>query len=190
MADYYDTVPDGVIDDRFGVAHFDFKSPEYETLDKISPVEWEECRGLGRSFGFNRAEGEAETISAKDVIYLLVDIVSKNGNLLLDVGPEADGTIPPVQASRLQALGSWLQQNGEASYGTTPWTRANGTAADGTDIRFTRKNAVLYAILLGQPKSSSVAIPIPGQIESPSWSVRALAQPSRFPRNPAIMLSL
>src|SRR5216684_3499887 len=94
MAEYYQAVPDGVIDDRFGVKHSDFISPEYQTLEKINPKKWEECRGLGRSFGYNRAEGEAETIAPDELIYLLVDIVSKNGNLLLDVGPEADGTIP------------------------------------------------------------------------------------------------
>ena len=96
-ADYYNAIPDGVIDDRFGIKHADFKSPEYQKLDKISEKKWEECRGLGRSFGYNRAEGEAETIPPAELISLLVDIVSKNGNLLLDVGPEADGTIPPVQ---------------------------------------------------------------------------------------------
>src|SRR5207244_2944695 len=79
MAEYYNALPDGVIDDRFGVKHSDFKSPEYETLDKISPIKWEECRGLGRSFGYNRAEGEAETIAPDGMIYLLVDIVRKNG---------------------------------------------------------------------------------------------------------------
>ena len=106
MAEYYNAVPDGVVDDRFGVKHSDFKSPEYQTLDKISPTKWEECRGLGRSFGYNRAEGEAETIAPNELIYLLVDIISKNGNLLLDVGPEADGTIPPVQMSPPQGSGS------------------------------------------------------------------------------------
>jgi alpha-L-fucosidase len=151
MADYYNTAPGGVVDDRFGVPHSDFKSPEYQTLDKISPVKWEECRGLGRSFGFNRAEGEAESIAPQNLIYLLVDIVSKNGNLLLDVGPEADGTIPPVQMSRLQALGDWLQQNGEAIYGTTPWTRASGITGEGIAVRFTRKGDALYATLLGSP---------------------------------------
>lgn len=158
MADYYNTVPDGVIDDRFGVKHSDFTSPEYQTLDKINPKKWEECRGLGRSFGYNRAEGEAETIAPDELIYLLVDIVSKNGNLLLDVGPEADGTIPPVQMSRLVALGDWLRQNGEAIFATHPWKRAEGETADGLRVRFTQKDSGLYAILLGQPKSSAIVI--------------------------------
>jgi alpha-L-fucosidase len=158
MAEYYNVVPDGVIDDRFGVKHSDFKSPEYQTLDKISPIKWEECRGLGRSFGYNRAEGESETIAPDELIYLLVDIVSKNGNLLLDIGPEADGTIPAVQLTRLQALGGWLQQNGEAIYGTRPWKRATGETAEGIPVRFTQKDAAVYAALLGQPKTGSITL--------------------------------
>jgi len=158
MAEYYNAVPDGVIDDRFGMKHSDFKSPEYQTLDKISPTKWEECRGLGRSFGYNRAEGEEETIAPDKLIYLLVDIVSKNGNLLLDVGPEADGTIPPVEMSRLEALGAWLKQNGEAIYGTRPWTRAEGETVEGIPLRFTQANSFLYLILMGEPKTASVIV--------------------------------
>jgi alpha-L-fucosidase len=158
MADYYNAVPDGLIDDRFGVKHSDFKSPEYQTLDKISKTKWEECRGLGRSFGYNRAEGEAETIAPDELIHLLIDIVSKNGNLLLDVGPEADGTIPPVQMSRLQALGAWLQLNGEAIYDTRPWKRAAGETNEGIQVRFTRKDSTVYAMLLGQPKTPTITL--------------------------------
>ena len=163
MADYYNAVPDGVgdVDDRFGVKHADFTSPEYAKLDHISEKKWEECRGLGESFGFNRAEGQADTIPSKDLIALLVDIVSKNGNLLLDVGPEADGTIPPVQMERLVALGAWLHQNGDAIYGTKPWTRAEGTAVSGSTqipTRFTTHGATLYATLLGEGPSGSVTL--------------------------------
>jgi alpha-L-fucosidase len=159
-ADYYNAVPDGVIDDRFGIAHSDFTSPEYKKLDAISPKKWEECRGLGRSFGYNRAEGEAETIAPAELIALLVDIVSKNGNLLLDVGPESDGTIPPVQMERLKALGAWLKQNGEAIYDTEPWDRAVGSSVEGDDIRFTRNStgANLYATILGSPKAHTVTL--------------------------------
>lgn len=156
MAEYYNSVPDGVIDDRFGVKHSEFISPEYQTLDKINPKKREECRGLGRSFGYNRAEGEAETIAPDELIYLLVDIGGKNGNLLLDVGPEADGTIPAVQMERLQALGAWLQLNGEAIYGTRPWKRAVGETTDGVPVRFTQRNSATYAILLGPPREAAV----------------------------------
>jgi alpha-L-fucosidase len=158
MVEYYNAVPDGVIDDRFGVKHSDFKSPEYQTLKTISPTKWEECRGLGRSFGYNRAEGETETIAPDKLIYLLVDIVSKNGNLLLDVGPEADGTIPPVQMSRLEALGAWLKQNGEAIYGTHPWTRAEGETAEGIPVRFSQANPFLYVTVMGEPKAGSITV--------------------------------
>jgi alpha-L-fucosidase len=158
-ADYYNAIPDGVIDDRFGIAHSDFTSPEYEKKDAISPKKWEECRGLGRSFGYNRAEGEAETIAPGELIALLVDIVSKNGNLLLDVGPEPDGTIPPVQMERLKALGAWLKQNGESIYDTTPWTQAVGKSAEGDDLRFTRKGSDLYVTVLGKPKAQTITLP-------------------------------
>lgn len=158
MAEYYNAIPDGVIDNRFGVKHSDFGTPEYEKVDQINPKKWEECRGLGRSFGYNRAEGEAETISAKDLIHLLVDIVSKNGNLLLDVGPEADGTIPAVQMERLQALGDWMKANGDAIYGTHPWKRAEGKTAENIDVRFTQKDGALYAIVLADLAGGSITL--------------------------------
>jgi alpha-L-fucosidase len=205
MAEYYNAVPDGVIDDRFGVNHSDFKSPEYQTLDKISPTKWEECRGLGRSFGYNRAEGEAETIAPGELIYLLVDIVSKNGNLLLDVGPEADGTIPPVQLSRLEALGSWLSQNGEAIYGTHPWKRAAGTTSEGIKVRFTAKADSVYATLLGKPAGTTLTLKsftpkassklfLLGLTEQLSWSQHGndvvIALPSTLPGQYAYVIKV
>src|SRR6202158_4182173 len=181
MAEYYQAVPDGVIDDRFGVKHSDFISPEYQTLEQINPKKWEECRGLGRSVGYNPAEGGAATTATSELIYLLVYIVSKNGNLLLDVGPEADGTIPTVQMERLKALGAWLQMNGDAIYGTHPWNRAVGHTAEGISVRFTEKHSAVYATLLGQPKTSTITLKslspktgsqiyLLGRSEALSWS--------------------
>lgn len=158
IADYYNQVPDGVVDDRFGIKWADFTSPEYSKVSEIKAKKWEECRGLGNSFGYNRAEGERETIQPQALIALLVDIVSKNGNLLLDVGPMADGTIPPVQMDRLVKLGAWMKQNGEAIYGTRPWTRAEGKTASGVDVRFTQKDKALFAILLARPAEKTVVL--------------------------------
>jgi alpha-L-fucosidase len=158
IAEYYNTMPDGVVDDRFGLGFADFKSPEYETLTDISEKKWEECRGLGRSFGYNRVEGEKETIKKDELICLFVDIVSKNGNLLLDIGPQADGTIPGVQFERLLALGKWMDINKEAIYATRPWTRAEGETKDGLAVRFTQTGGAVYAVLLGEPKGQTVVI--------------------------------
>ena len=163
-ADYYNAVPDGVVDDRFGISHHDFTSPEYSKLDQISEKKWEECRGIGLSFGINRAETDVQTMSAEEVITSLVDIVSKNGNLLLDVGPDTDGTIPELQLSRLRALGAWLKQNGDAIYGTHPWTRANGTTSQHTaegkpvELRFTQKDGKLFATMLAKPAGTRILL--------------------------------
>ena len=88
----------------------------------------------------------------------MVDIESKNGNLLLDVGPEADGTIPSIQMSRLQALGAWLKQNGEAIYGTHPWKTAEGETAEGIHLRFTQNDSAVYATLLGKPRTETISL--------------------------------
>jgi alpha-L-fucosidase len=89
---------------------------------------------------------------------LLIDIVSENGNLLLDVGPEADGTISEVQLRPLRALGEWLKVNGDAIYGTHPWKRAVGETDQGVAVRFTQKNSVVFATVLGQPVKGSISI--------------------------------
>ena len=147
-----------MIDDRFGVKFADFTSPEYAKYDKITEKKWEACRGLGLSFGYNQVEGPEQVIAPDKLIALLVDIVSKNGNLLLDVGPRANGSISDIQLDRLHKLGAWLSVNGEGIFDSRPWVRATGTAA-GTDIRFTHKNNSLYAIFLSRPSGNTLTIP-------------------------------
>ena len=113
FAEYYERVPDGVVNDRFdflgtraGTAHCDFLTPEYSTLDATSPKKWETVRGIAHSFGFNRAETDADLPSGDEVVGMLAAAVAAGGTLLLGVGPRADGSIPEIQLGRLAFLGN------------------------------------------------------------------------------------
>jgi alpha-L-fucosidase len=165
FAHYYDAVPDGVVNDRFdvpgtraGTTHADFTTPEFSTLETISERPWETCRGIGSGFGYNANEPDSQLMSVDDIVHLLVDIVSKNGNLLLNVGPMKDGTIPPAQANRLRGVGAWLDLNGEAIYGSRPWRTHAAVTASGKQVRFTTSDDALYAIVLGFAVGETVTI--------------------------------
>jgi alpha-L-fucosidase len=131
--------------------HADFRTPEYKTINRLTVIKWEATRGLGYSFGYNRNETAEHMLSVEQLVHMLVDTVSKNGNLLLCIGPKADGAIPDLQLERLNGLGNWLSINGEAIFDTHPWTIAEAQTDDGTPVRFTMKGDCLYATLLGKP---------------------------------------
>jgi len=154
FAHYYNTVPAGVINNRFGVEFADFTTPEYAKYDKITQKKWESCRGLGYSFGYNQAEGPEQVIPADQLVWLLVDIVSKNGNLLLNIGPKPDGSISEIQMDRLNKLGDWLAINGEGIFDSRPWVKA----ASSPDVRFTQKENSLYAFVQPKPGQDFIAI--------------------------------
>ena len=170
FAEYYNTVPDGVINNRFGVHFSDFTTPEYSSYRTITAKKWEACRGLGFSFGYNQAEGPEQVIAPGKLIALLIDIVSENGNLLLNVGPKADGSISEIQIDRLHTLGDWLAVNGEGIFDSRPWVRAE--PAGSSDARFTQKAGALYAYLLNSPAGAAIALP--GIAAADGTSVRIL----------------
>ncbi len=138
--------------------HCDYATPEYTTLSTISKYKWECVRGIGKSFGYNQNETPEDYLTTPELVKMLVDVVSKNGNLLLNIGPMADGTLPDVQIERVLGLGKWLETNGEAIFDTRPWTDAEGKTVCNIDIRFTRKKNRVYATLLDTPDHQDVII--------------------------------
>ncbi|MEY2432783.1 MAG: alpha-L-fucosidase [Acidimicrobiaceae bacterium] len=162
---YYDRVPDGVVNNRFdiirqtgGMIHADFITPEYST-DAAPGWKWESTRGIGSSFGYNREESPDSYLGVDELVRLVADVVARGGNLLLNVGPAGDGTIPLVQAERVLGLGWWLRTNGDAIYGSRPWHRTDGATADGLPVRYTVTGDALNAIVLGTPSGNTVVLP-------------------------------
>ncbi len=117
-----------VINDRWGKdtrhKHGGYYTTEYTSGMQVATHPWEESRGMGYSYGYNRMETLADYHSDRQLLLMLIDIVSRGGNLLLDIGPRADGHIPVVMEERLVQLGDWLRANGEAIYGTVRFERA------------------------------------------------------------------
>jgi alpha-L-fucosidase len=153
-------------------------------LDEIRPLPWQTDTSISnKSWGFI----ENDTFKSPEfIVHQLVDIVSKNGNLLLNVGPRSDGTIPEQVQQVLRGVGSWLAVNGEAIYGTRPWgiygegptkvaagsfhdTETASFTAD--DFRFTTKGDVVYAIELGWPAGGEATIQSMGSVAMPNRTI-------------------
>ena len=115
-----------VINDRWGKVrgkYGGYFTTEYGSgFDNIDKP-WEENRGIGHSFGYNRIEDLNDYKSSQELVYVLIDIVSRGGNLLLNIGPRANGLIPVIMQQRLSDIGDWLEVNGEAIYDTKAFER-------------------------------------------------------------------
>jgi len=141
--------------DRWGSGirfhHGGVYTPEYQPDLDFEDHPWEESRGMGYSYGYNKEEDIWDYNSAQSLVLALVDKVSRGGNFLLDIGPDDHGKIPPIMQERLLQIGAWLQENGEAIYNTRRWIRTSQATANNSkekDFYFTYNPAsnALYAI--------------------------------------------
>lgn len=113
------------------------------------------------SYGFNQATPDSEYMNATTLITTLVDMVSKNGNLLLNIGPKADGTIPQVEIDNLREAGTWIKSNEEAIFNTTYWFRKAEDRSNGSNVRFTQTNEAFYILSLERPVDGRLVVEAP-----------------------------
>jgi alpha-L-fucosidase len=167
-----------VVNDRWGACrgkHGDIYESEYGGGNMGPRHPWQEDRGIGQSYGYNRNERAEDYDSAYRLLCMLSKVAGNGGNLLLDVGPTADGRIPVIMQDRLLGMGRWLAVNGEAIYGTTAspfWPRRMPWGA------CTYKPGRLYLHLWGPPPGGQVRL---RGLKNKITAAYALADPKKTP---------
>lgn len=154
-----------VINDRWGKdsrhKHGGYWTTEYTPGMSGSDHAWEESRGMGFSYGYNRAENALHYNTGRQLVIMLIDLVSRGGNLLLDIGPDGDGTIPVVMEERLLTIGDWLRVNGDAIYGTKPWKATRQwSAGEQPTVEYNKEHAAAYDVtkLAAKPEPGKAGI--------------------------------
>jgi alpha-L-fucosidase len=122
--------PDCIVNNRVGNGLGDYKVSEQTITPKAVLTPWEACITISKGWGYNRFDTAWK--SPELLVRQLVEIVSKGGNLLLNVGPEGTGEFPPQAVERLKAIGDWMKINHEAIYDTRPWSVTSEKVSDKT----------------------------------------------------------
>ncbi len=150
---------------------------------KVIGPKWQSCTTFGSSFGY--LEGDKYK-SIESVIHEMVEVISRNGNFLINIGPKSDGTIPQPQLDRLMAMKQWLAINGEAIYGSRYWKQSDQKE---DQLAFTTNGKKLYAIKLAKPEASFVINGTAGWNQEKVQSVRLLGSDAtvNFSMTPAGM---
>ncbi|MEM6414397.1 MAG: alpha-L-fucosidase [Pseudomonadota bacterium] len=187
IAHYYNTVPEGLVNDRWlnlwsvfrketweGTPDYvegsffpkppvwDIRTPEYAIFNRLVNYDWETTRGIGHSFGYNRMETEEDFLSVAEIAQTLAQASAYNGNLLLNVGPRGDTIIDPPQAQRLEGIGQWLALHGSAIKDTTP------VAVPQQDLRVgaTKNETNGFLHLLEKPKDQTITVALPDDFKN------------------------
>lgn len=114
---------------------------------KVIGPKWQSCTTFGTSFGYMKGD---KYKSVQKVLHEMIEVVSRNGNFLINIGPKADGTLAPEQVERLHAMGDWLRINGDAIYGSRYWKQSE---QKDEHLVFTTNGTKLYAIKLQKPEA-------------------------------------
>jgi alpha-L-fucosidase len=138
---------------------------------KVIGPKWQSCTTFGTSFGY--LEGDRYK-SIEDVMHEMIEVISRNGNFLVNIGPKADGTIPEPQVERLRAMGTWLKINGNAIYGSRYWKVCD---QENEHLAFTTKGKNLYAIKLAKPTQPFTIEATAGWSADTVKSVKLLGSP-------------
>ena len=154
--------------------HCDFISTgDNEIAEKNLGFEWENPGSMNTSYGFSA--NDHNWVSAAEIVARLVEIVSKGGNYLLNVGPTPEGLIPQPCIDRLAEVGGWMDVNGEAIYGTSPWRVFHeNEASSGRDIRFTAKGNSVY-VFCPSGQAGQLTIEALGKEQSPDQRVLSVS---------------
>ncbi len=162
--------PRAVMNNRIGVPG-DFETPEQFVPKTVPARPWETCMTINRTWAYNRDDTNYK--SATQLIRMLIEVASRGGNFLLNVGPTPEGTIQPEFEERLRGIGAWLKVNGEAIYGTTA-----GPLQELPFGRTTAKGGTIYVHVFDWPKGTLEVAGLRARVRQ--VSLLAGGQPLRF----------
>lgn len=163
------------VNDRFGKEsrskQGDYYTSEFLEINQNLDHAWEECIPIGYSYGYHWKDDDSMVRSAGDLIKLLVRIVARGGNLLLLVAPDGQGKLPVYQTTRLDEMGKWLAQNGEAIYETRPHTVINDDTNAGQNVWYTQSKdgRYTYGIFFEWPPTGYLML----RKAKPKWNSKA-----------------